>query len=76
MPKNENPLDPFGPPIPHAEVACLHCEKVYHSSKMYERKDFWYCGTPGCDGKGYGFDIFPVDEEFVKHIVEKNKESE
>ena len=25
---------------------------------------FWCCPMPGCDGKGFGFDIFPVDPEY------------
>ena len=25
---------------------------------------FWCCPTPGCDGKGFGFDIFPTDPDY------------
>ena len=25
---------------------------------------FWCCPTPGCDGKGFGFDIFPTDPNY------------
>ena len=25
---------------------------------------FWCCPTPGCDGKGFGFDIFPIDPDY------------
>ena len=25
---------------------------------------FWCCPTPGCDGKGFGFDILPTDPTY------------
>ena len=25
---------------------------------------FWCCPIPGCDGKGFGFDIFPTDPDY------------
>jgi hypothetical protein len=73
-----DPLDPqgdcFRPPSIPTLVWCLHCGQEYDSWKMQwrvvtgtdgEQHGFWYCGTEGCDGAGFGFDIFPVDEDYV-----------
>lgn len=72
-----NPLDsdsdPFKPPATSTVVSCLHCGQEYDSFRIEWRIDqsadgkphgFWCCQIPGCDGKGFGFDIFPVDPDF------------
>jgi hypothetical protein len=65
--------DPFGPPAISTVVHCIHCGEEYDSYKIewrIERDDdgtqhgFWCCPMPGCDGKGFGFDIFPVDPDY------------
>ena len=64
--------DPFRPPAIPIEVRCLHCGKEYESYLIYwEESDaeggtpgFWCCPIPGCDGKGFGFDIFPTDPDY------------
>lgn len=65
--------DPFGPPSIPVEVHCLHCGQVYESYLIEWRSDdigiknckgFWCCPIPGCDGKGFGFDIFPIDPDY------------
>ena len=75
MPKHEpNPeTDPYRPPAIPTEVCCLHCGQEYESYLIQWREEtddrghlhgFWCCPTPGCDGKGFGFDIFPTDPEY------------
>ncbi len=65
--------DPFGPPALSTLVACLHCGQEYDSYRIEWRIEtdangkphgFWCCPIPGCDGMGFGFDIFPVDPEY------------
>ena len=65
--------DPFHPPVIPTLVACLHCGQEYDSYKMEWRIErdgegrphgFWCCPVPGCDGKGFGFDILPTDPEY------------
>ena len=56
--------DPFKPPRTPRLVRCLHCDKTYMSSLMEWKGGLWCCGTPGCDGKGYHFDIFDADDPF------------
>lgn len=62
--------DPFRPPAIPTEVGCLHCGQEYESYLIEWRVEadadgkeegFWCCPTPGCDGKGFGFDILPTD---------------
>lgn len=66
--------DPFRPPSIPTLVWCLHCEEEYDSWRMQWRvvpgrdgkpHGFWSCGTEGCDGAGFGFDIFPVDPDYI-----------
>lgn len=58
--------DPFRPPDMPRMVQCLHCGDIYVSDGMrYESRfgnpeEYWYCQNRGCDGAGYGFDIFSV----------------
>ena len=64
--------DPFRPPTVPVIVHCLHCDQEYESYLIHWVEDaiesdspgFWCCPTPGCDGKGFGFDIFPVDPDY------------
>lgn len=66
--------DPFAPPQTPCEVQCIHCGESYESwriewreadSSASGREGFWCCPTPGCDGVGFGFDIFPVDPKWT-----------
>ncbi|MFN4261548.1 MAG: hypothetical protein ACK4RK_19875 [Gemmataceae bacterium] len=72
-----DPFDPdtdsFKPPKQPTEVACLHCGQIYDSDmiewRIEESSDgslhgFWCCPVPGCDGKGFGFDILPTDPTY------------
>ena len=54
-------------------VSCLHCGEEFDSYLIEWREEagdngsamgFWCCPTPGCDGKGFGFDIFPIDPDY------------
>lgn len=65
--------DCFRPPAVNTEVGCLHCQQVYDSYRIEWREGadadgrpwgFWCCPVPGCDGKGFLFDIFPTDPEY------------
>lgn len=65
--------DPFGPPAISTLVHCIHCGEEYDSFRIEWRVEqdadgkphgFWCCPMPGCDGKGFCFDIFPVDPEY------------
>ncbi|HLW68943.1 MAG TPA: hypothetical protein VKS79_26765 [Gemmataceae bacterium] len=67
------PDDTFAPPKVPVEVGCLHCQQTYESYLIEWREytdekgntfGFWCCPMPGCDGKGFGFDIFPTDPEY------------
>jgi len=71
--------DPFRPPDIPTEVCCMHCGEEYESYLIHwEARDgaegldgFWCCGTPGCDGKGFCFDIWPTDPEWRDEDGEK-----
>jgi hypothetical protein len=65
--------DMFRPPEISTLVGCLHCGQEYDSYQIEWRIEtdadgkphgFWCCPIPGCDGKGFGFDIFPVDPDY------------
>lgn len=65
--------DPFGPPKVSTLVGCLHCQEIYESYLIEWRLEpdrhgqmcgWWCCPTPGCDGKGFGFDILPTDRDY------------
>ncbi len=64
--------DPFRPPTVPVIVHCLHCDQEYESYLIHWVEDaiesdapgFWCCPTPDCDGKGFGFDIFPIDPDY------------
>lgn len=61
--------DIFKPPLDPILVRCLHCGQEYLSSLIWFRKNppsdripgFWCCPIEGCDGKGFEFDIYPLD---------------
>lgn len=66
--------DPFHPPSISTLVGCLHCGEEYDSYRIEWRvftdpdgskHGFWCCPIDGCDGKGFGFDIHPVDADYV-----------
>jgi hypothetical protein len=66
--------DPFRPPKTSTVVSCLHCGEEYDSYRIEWRilqdaqgrpHGFWCCPIEGCDGKGFGIDIFPVDPNYV-----------
>jgi hypothetical protein len=51
----------------------LHCGQEYDRFRIEwriernangEAHGFWCCPIPGCDGKGFGFYVFPVDSDF------------
>jgi hypothetical protein len=65
--------DPFKPPALSTQVFCLHCCQEYESYLIEWRIEtaadgsphgFWCCPTPDCDGRGFGFDIFPIDPDY------------
>lgn len=64
--------DCFGPPEVPCECYCLHCHRTFMSDQIWFQKvrgardgfdGFWMCPTPNCSGKGFTFDIFPVDPD-------------
>ena len=70
---NLNPnADIFRPPVAPTKVFCHHCKKEFESYLIQwkeetvngEKDGSWACPTPDCDGKGFGFDIFPTDTEW------------
>ena len=71
--------DPFKPPAIPTEVFCLHCQREYDSYLIHyvveehegRKMGFWCCPTPECDGKGFGFDIFPTDPDYINEDGEK-----
>jgi len=65
--------DPFRPPATATRVFCLHCDEEFQSDSLQWKtsqgqnggvQGFWICPTPGCQGKGFGFDIMPVDPNY------------
>ena len=72
--------DPFYPPAIPTLVFCLHCQQEYDSYRIEWRVEtdqdgrphgFWCCPIENCDGKGFGFDIFPVDPDYRNEDGEK-----
>jgi hypothetical protein len=65
--------DCFRPPDIPVEVHCLHCHREYDSYLIWwdeeelggEPRGFWRCPTPGCSGAGFGFDIWPIDPDYI-----------
>jgi hypothetical protein len=65
--------DPFRPPEIPTLVGCLHCGQEYDSYRIEWRieRDLhgrwhgcWCCPISGCDGRGFGFDILPLDPDY------------
>ena len=64
--------DPFRPPDIPTEVQCLHCGREYESYLIEWRQwrehgepfGAWCCPMPGCDGRGFGFDLLPTDPDY------------
>ncbi|HRK29586.1 MAG TPA: hypothetical protein PLD59_00805 [Tepidisphaeraceae bacterium] len=66
--------DPFAPPKEPIACFCLHCGEEFDSWQMVfrphspdercESSGDWCCPTPGCNGVGFGFDIFPTDDDW------------
>ena len=72
--------DPFRPPAISTLVGCLHCGEEYDSYRIEWRVEtdskgrphgFWCCPIENCDGRGFGFDIFPVDPDYRDENGEK-----
>jgi hypothetical protein len=72
--------DPFKPPAIPVEVGCLHCGREFdsyliewrvHTSSGGLQHGFWCCPTPGCDGKGFGFDLLPTDPNYTDENGER-----
>lgn len=68
----QEPRDPFGPPEVPCECFCLHCRRTFMSDQIWFQRvngardgfeGFWMCPTSNCSGKGFTFDIFPVDPD-------------
>ena len=66
--------DGMQPPSIPTEVFCLHCQQEYSSyliewriemNHRGEPHGFWGCPIPGCDGRGFGMDIWPIDPDYV-----------
>jgi hypothetical protein len=63
--------DPGRPPTFATLVKCERCGQEYESSRIEERFQgdaeggtLWCCPTPGCRGKGFGFNILPVNRHY------------
>jgi len=70
--------DPFRPPDIPIEVHCIHCGEEYDSylikwvpDEKNPNQGFWSCPTPGCDGIGFCFDIWPTDPDWRDENGEK-----
>ena len=63
----DNRDDCFGPPEKPVECFCLHCGHIYMSDLLLavnvDGTVHYACPVKGCDGMGYKFDIFPVNDE-------------
>lgn len=53
-------------------VCCVHCGQTYLSDQLEWRPGggpgalgAWCCPTPGCDGVGFLYDIWPIDPEWT-----------
>ncbi|MEK6703437.1 MAG: hypothetical protein AABZ53_14345 [Planctomycetota bacterium] len=62
--------DFFRPPDDPVLCRCLHCGQECLSSLIEWRQHgndptegMWWCPYEGCDGKGFEFDLHPVDGE-------------
>jgi len=78
-PDNIDPLrdpktDYFRPPSIPTEVQCYHCRREFDSWKMVWREmfcedgeihGFWCCPIDGCGGRGFGYDIWPTEPDYI-----------
>lgn len=48
--------------LPDALVKCIHCEKEFPVSAVLSNPWGDWCPTPGCDGKCWWWDLWPVKE--------------
>jgi hypothetical protein len=59
--------DCFGPPQAPVECFCLHCGHIYMSDLLLaidvDGTTHYACPVKDCDGMGYKFDIFPVNDD-------------
>jgi hypothetical protein len=71
IPMEPDYADPFAPdPKSTRLVECLHCDQSFAEQEMLYgvRPDidpstaYWWRPTPGCDGRGMGFDIHAYGE--------------
>lgn len=71
IPMEPDFADPFAPdPESTKRVECLHCDQAYAENEMIygvkpdldPNEPYWWCPTPGCDGKGFGFDVHHYGE--------------
>lgn len=76
----DSSADPFRPPAASTIVHCLHCNEEYDSYRIEWRLEtdeqgrthgFWCCPIENCGGRGFGFDIFPIDPEYRDEQGEK-----
>src|SRR5437899_3349686 len=79
-PADDGSDDCMRPPDIPIEVHCIHCGEEYQSYLMEYRietkgssrgKGFWCCPTPGCDGAGFLFDIYPTDPDWRDEYGER-----
>ena len=65
--------DHFRPPSIPTEVQCTYCRREFDSWKMEwheeycdgEIQGFWCCPTDGCGGRGFGFNIWPTEPNYI-----------
>jgi hypothetical protein len=64
-------FDPARPPTLATLVKCERCGREYESSRIEERRTEdgegrpqWCCPIPGCTGRGFGFNILPVNRQY------------
>lgn len=48
-----------------AGKSCSTCGWTPRPAHRGDEHGHWLCGTPGCAGAGFGFDLHPVDPNFV-----------
>lgn len=71
--QTEAEKDVFHPPTIPTLCQCLHCGEEYESYLIQWNTDrliagrfgHWVCPTEDCDGVGFGFDILPIDPDYV-----------
>lgn len=63
--------DSCRPPTSATPVKCQRCGQEYESSRIEARlegaadgRPLWCCPIPGCNGRGFGFNILPVNRHY------------